>query len=527
MASYLHPGVYVEEVPGARPIEGVPTNIAAFIGYTMAGPVNKPVRITSWKEYMEKFGTLTWNRFTSWAVYTFLREGGATAYIVNAVNNGAKGAAATGDINFTATTAGAWANDFAIGIVNKDDVSFDVQILGAKSGDPTSLNQMLVNAYIKSNKSPASVLNADLFVLESYEGFTATDLISQTLADGTVVQSGIEQRINGVSLFVTVTLGDAPVIPQGGVTAMAGGSDDSNPSFTNAIGSLDPVTGFSIMALPDAAYYTQYASGAVSNSETTKGFISELLGQAAEWKRSFMAIDPPYGFDPSGVTGFKTGSGTNVGPPLNSTYGALYYPWVEFRNPITGKFVWLPPSGMMLGRYAATDNTAGVGKAPAGVEDGRLLSASGVAFDVSPVQQDELNPNGIDAIRRIMNYGICIYGARTVSLDPEWKYVNVRRLAIFIENSLYNALQWAVFEPNGPNTWARVVRDVSAFMTGLWTAGQLFGNAAAEAFFVVCDSSNNPPDQRDLGRMFIDVGFAPLKPAEFVIISLSQMVQAA
>jgi hypothetical protein len=224
-----------------------------------------------------------------------------------------------------------------------------------------------------------------------------------------------------------------------------------------------------------------------------------------------------------GVLGFKTGSGTS--PALNSTYGALYYPWIWIYNPLSGFNVPIPPSGPALGRYAYTDTNVGVWKSPAGVNDGLLLSAVQVQTTVTDADQDSLNPNGIDAIRNLLGYGNVIYGARTLAATgSEWTYISVRRLFIYVEQSLKQSLQWVVFEPNDDQTWAAVTRDITAFLTTLWQAGGLFGATAAEAFFVTCNATNNPPETRALGQMYIDIGLAPVYPAEFVVIRMTQKV---
>jgi phage tail sheath protein FI len=166
-------------------------------------------------------------------------------------------------------------------------------------------------------------------------------------------------------------------------------------------------------------------------------------------------------------------------------------------------------------------------KAPAGINEGRLRTASGVERLLTSGEQEILNPNGINAIRSYPQAGLVVWGARTMSADPEWKYVNVRRLLLFIEESIEEGTQWVVFEPNDRALWARVRRDVSAFLSVQWRAGALFGSTADEAFFVKVDDENNPPETIALGRLVIDVGVAPVKPAEFVIFRIQQITQSS
>jgi phage tail sheath protein FI len=184
-----------------------------------------------------------------------------------------------------------------------------------------------------------------------------------------------------------------------------------------------------------------------------------------------------------------------------------------------GKDIAVPPSGHVAGLYARNDNERGVHKAPAN----DVLR--GVVQVVSPVtkgEQDTLNPVGVNCIRPFTGRGIRVWGARTLSSDPAWRYINVRRLFSFVEKSIERGTQWVVFEPNDPDLWARVRRDVGAFLTGVWRSGALFGLSPDQAFFVKCDEELNPPDVRDRGQLIIEIGLAPVKPAEFVIFRLSQ-----
>jgi phage tail sheath protein FI len=220
---------------------------------------------------------------------------------------------------------------------------------------------------------------------------------------------------------------------------------------------------------------------------------------------------------------FKNGTGAFAGQQaLNSTYGALYWPWVRILDPLTGRPLDMPPSGAVIGTYAATDSRRGVHKAPAGVEDGFLNTVIGIVQVVTRGEHDLLNPQGINVIRVLPNIGIVIFGARTTSSDPEWRYVNVRRLFLFLEESIQRGTQWVVFEPNDPVLWKRIVRNISAFLRVQWQEGKLVGDKPEQAFFVKCDEETNPPESVDLGRVITLIGVAPSKPAEFVIFRIMQ-----
>jgi phage tail sheath protein FI len=204
---------------------------------------------------------------------------------------------------------------------------------------------------------------------------------------------------------------------------------------------------------------------------------------------------------------------------FDSSYAAMYYPWIQVEDPVSGKPMLMPPSGHMAGVWARNDNTRGVHKAPANEV---VQGATGLEYNTTKGEQDVLNPIGVNCIRAFPGRGIRVWGARTLSSDPAWRYINVRRLFNYVEKSIEGATQWVVFEPNDPKLWARVRRDVSAFLRVTWQEGALFGLSPEEAFFVKCDEENNPRESRDMGRLIIDIGLCPVMPAEFVIFRISQ-----
>ncbi|HST22172.1 MAG TPA: phage tail sheath C-terminal domain-containing protein, partial [Blastocatellia bacterium] len=236
----------------------------------------------------------------------------------------------------------------------------------------------------------------------------------------------------------------------------------------------------------------------------------------------FFIADSPPGKTPQQVLAYKQATGSVTGNAFTSTFAALYYPWIKISDPLSGQLIDFPPSCSVAGIYSATDVSRGVHKAPAGVVEGRMKTAAGIEREITKGEQETLNPKGIDVIRKFPDAGIVVWGARTVSTDPEWKYVNVRRLFLFIEESIDEGTQWVVFEPNDPVLWARIVRNVSAFLRIQWHEGKLVGLKEEQAFFVKCDAETNPPESVDLGRVITVIGVAPSKPAEFVIFRISQ-----
>ncbi len=224
---------------------------------------------------------------------------------------------------------------------------------------------------------------------------------------------------------------------------------------------------------------------------------------------------------PAAIKGADAGATPPVNPVRNSTYGALYFPWISVLDPIANADVFQPPSGHIAGIYSRVDTLRGVHKAPANEV---IRGSTGVELLVSKSDQDGLNPDGINVIRNF-DGNITVWGARTLA-DPgtnaEWKYVPVRRLFLFLRESIDQGTRWAVFEPNDPALWAKINRNVTAFLTNVWRSGALFGATPQEAFYVKCDAETNPPEVRDLGQVVTEIGVAVVKPAEFVIFRISQ-----
>jgi hypothetical protein len=213
--------------------------------------------------------------------------------------------------------------------------------------------------------------------------------------------------------------------------------------------------------------------------------------------------------------------------PPYSDYAAYYFPWIQVFDPATKTLqlqsdgrIFVPPSGHVAGIYARVDVRRGVFKAPANEV---VMGALGLKYTLSKAHQDGLNPQGVNCIRDL-NGNIRVWGARTIGGDAntEWRYISVRRTMLFLRESIDEGLQWAVFEPNDQSLWAKITRNVSAFLTTQWQLGMLFGSTAQEAFYVKCDAETNPPELRELGQVVTEIGVAIVRPAEFVIFRISQ-----
>lgn len=251
--------------------------------------------------------------------------------------------------------------------------------------------------------------------------------------------------------------------------------------------------------------------------ETSSGSI-RALEQYCRSRRAFLIADSdPDVTDPSAVS-----------PPASVPNAALYFPWVLCPDPNQNRPRAFPPSGFVAGIYAQTDQTRGVWKAPAGTQ-ASLKGAAGVAVALNDSQASMLNSNAVNTIRSVPGAGVLVWGARTTQgtegAASEWTYVPVRRMALFIEESLYRGLQWVVFEPNGEPLWARIRVSVEAFLQQLFAQGAFQGSTPAQAWFVKCDSTTITQNDINSGLVNIVVGFAPLKPAEFVVICI-QMIAA-
>lgn len=243
--------------------------------------------------------------------------------------------------------------------------------------------------------------------------------------------------------------------------------------------------------------------------QTSPAVQDALLSHCETRKDRFAVLDSPETI---------TGGIDKLPKPRDSKYGAYYFPWIQVYDPDKGN-IFVPPSGHIAGVYSRTDSERGVHKAPA---NEIVRGALGLKYNVSKGEQDLLNPKGINAIR-LMNGGIRIWGARTLSSDPSWRYINVRRLFIMVESSIERATQWVVFEPNDHRLWKCVQRTISSFLTLLWRNGALMGTSPEQAFYVKCDEETNPPEVIDAGQLVVEIGLAPVKPAEFVIFRIGQM----
>ncbi|MFQ5813111.1 MAG: phage tail sheath family protein [Anaerolineae bacterium] len=303
---------------------------------------------------------------------------------------------------------------------------------------------------------------------------------------------------------------DNPCTPDGSWLQLTGGDDGSPPPDDAFIGEdLGPGQRSGIQALTDI---DQISIVAVPG-KTAQAIHNALIIHCENLMDRFAVLDPPEDTDIQGVQDFR-----NL---YDTKYAALYYPWMTVRDRLVNVERNLPPSGHIIGIYARIDIERGVHKAPANEV---IRGIVGLEQIINKREQDILNPNNISVLRdfRARGRGYRVWGARCITSDPDWKYVNVRRLFIFLEESLEEGTQWVVFEPNDERLWARVRQSVTNFLTRVWRDGALMGKSPEEAFFVKCDRTTMTQDDIDIGRLIMLIGVAPVKPAEFVIIRIGQ-----
>lgn len=265
--------------------------------------------------------------------------------------------------------------------------------------------------------------------------------------------------------------------------------------------------------LDDFAEITLVAAPGVATDEVTRLLVDHV---ARPSRYRFAVLDAPKGATVAQVQAFRAA--------YDSKHAALYYPWVLAADPLGGAPIALPPSGFACAIFARTDAMRGVWKAPANEV---VTGALGLERDITTRMQEVLNPAGVNCFRALSGRGIRIWGGRTMSSDPEWKYVNVRRLMTYLESSLDKGLQWAVFEPNAPELWAKIAQAATDFLSNLWRNGGLLGAKAEEAFFVRCDRSTMTQADLDAGRLVCLIGVAVVRPAEFVIFRVGQNTAGA
>lgn len=537
MPQYTYPGVYTQELQsGVHPIAGVSTSVVAFVGWASQGPTDQAALVTGWADFQQQFGGLDPRSYLGYAVNQFFENGGQQALIVRLVSDGSGGSTAaasaavtitgltfdstaapapstvtiatggSGGLAFSASDPGSWGNDYAVQIEPDpaDYTRFNLTLLYV---DPVTHTQSAVETFpsLSLNPNDAQARYA-VNVINEQSDFLIAAMKSPAL------------NVTNVPNVPTT-----PPPPGTAMIALSGGNDGTvlNPALApgagtfeamlNASGSatgvhlLDAVPIFNLLAVP---------------AEADPSTIAELQAYCLR-RKALLLVDS----EPSDTFAKLQSGPDDLMTGVNAVNSALYFPWVnafDFAQNMTRAF---PPSGFVAGIYAATDASRGIWKAPAGVA-ASLTGQAGLTTDLNDQQIGTLNAQAINCIKNFPAYGDVIWGARTLrgsdQVGSEWKYVPIRRLALYIEASLLAGTQWVVFEPNDEQLWAQIRLNVGAFMQALFVQGAFQGVTPAQAYFVKCDAENNPQSSIDNGIVNVLVGFAPLYPAEFVSIQIQQ-----
>src|SRR4030081_3218447 len=498
MPNYLSPGVYVEEVEaGSRPIEGVGTATAAFVGLAEKGPVNAPTLVTNWSQFAQTFGGFLEGSYLAHSVYGYFLNGGGSAYIVRI---GADGHAPSAQAELPSA---------------KDKSLAGYRVLALEGGAPGNDVQVEV--------AEATQPSEDTFKLIITRGKDREEFDNVTTRKGkNNVLTAVKTASKLIQLEEIGTAGALEKVPAPGKVTLQGGGGTmparvtpdeyvGNSADRAGFAGLEAVDTVTMLSVPDLM--AAYQRGMI-DSEQVKAVQLAMIAHCELMGDRVAILDAPPGLNAQQVREWRVDKAG-----YDSKYATLYWPWVKVFDPLAGQANFVPPAGHMAGIWARSDDSRGVHKAPANEV---VRGAISLELQVTKPEHDLLNPQGINVIRAFPGRGILVRGVWTLSLDPAWRYINVRRLFNYIEGSILEGTQWTVFEPNDWRLWDAVRRNVSLFLRGTWRSGALFGETSDQAYFVKCDAENNPIEVRDAGQLVVEIGVAPVKPAEFVIFRIAQ-----
>ncbi|MFF7384791.1 phage tail sheath family protein [Streptomyces griseoluteus] len=509
MPTYLTPGVYVEEVQsGARPIEGVGTAVAAFVGFAEDGPFHEPTLVTSWDQYSRIFGGFVQGAYLPHSVYGYFANGGGSAYIVRIGGSADDSSAPAGNGD------GARREQAALAVeVGGFQIAAKPGVTGVsiEIADPEGENPPEDRFRVLVRQGEQVAESYDASTRRNVKGYLPTQARNSKLIEVTEQRGGNQTR----PAAQTIAVPDAPAAPAPSASGTVArldpaeyvGDADARTGFAG-LESVDEIT---MVAVPDLM--SAYQRGDI-DAEGLRTVQLAVISHCEQMGDRVAVLDAPPGLTAQAVRNWR-----NDEAGYDSRYATLYYPWVRVLDPAAGRNITVPPSGHVAGLWARSDTERGVHKAPANEV---IRGAVDLELRLSKGEQDLLNPIGVNCIRTFPGRGVRVWGARTLSSDPAWRYLNVRRLFNYLEESILLGTQWVVFEPNDDRLWSSIRRNVSAFLTEEWRRGALFGRTAAEAFYVKCDRDNNPQESIDQGRVVCEIGVSPVKPAEFVVFRLAQ-----
>ena len=516
--AFSYPGLYVQELPsGVRTVVGVSTSATAFIDSFARGPLDTAVLVTSFADFERQFGGLSATSEGSYAVSQFFLNGGSTAWIVRVAGVPAVAdppvppagpasvqlAPAGTSLTARAASPGTWGNA--------------VRVAPTATGSATTFNLLVqeisTTAGVASVVASESFLNLSMVPTDPQFApavVNASSQLVQLAADGTAMPTTVPVDSRG-----SVANGDWKPLANGADGAMADATaligDEATAKGLYALSRIAPAV-FNLMCLPRAA--------ALDGGSFTSVVAAAQAFCTAH--RAFLLVDPPT----AGVATEAALVAWINGANIRNANAALYVPPLSIPDPLNGfRPRTVGPSGTVAGIYARTDATRGVWKAPAGVD--ATLNGATPVLNLTDGENGALNPLGVNVLRTFPIYGGVVWGARTLvgadQMASQWKYVPVRRLALYIEESLFQGLRWVVFEPNDEPLWTQIRLNVDDFMNGLFRQGAFQGASAKDAYLVKCDATTTTQGDIDRGIVNILVGFAPLKPAEFVVLKIQQL----
>ncbi len=503
-----HPGVYIEEIPsGARTIVGVSTSVTAFVGRALRGPADEPVRITSFGDFERAFGGLWVDGTLSYAVQHYFLNGGSDALVVR-LHNGATRAsldlsvADDGVLTLEAANEGTWGNSLRATVDHEtldpgDEALFNLTVeeVDPATGEPRATEtHRNLSARPEAARFVAKVLEHDSALVRARGEVpdTRPGVTAQPVEPGTEGSDG---------------------------EALTAAQYTGSEAGKTGVFALEKADLFNLLCIPP---FTRDES---EDEDEVLAPMRQVLAAALAYckkRRAMLLVDAPPNWD--GVADLVGDESIDA---LRDENAAVFFPRVRMADPLKeNRLEEFAPSGAVAGVFARTDATRGVWKAPAGLE-ARVNGVGELAVKLTDAEQGQLNPLGINCLRSFPIAGTVVWGSRTLEgadrLASEWKYVPVRRLALFIEESLYRGTQWVVFEPNDEALWAQIRLNVGSFMHNLFRQGAFQGRSPREAYLVKCDAETTTQNDINLGIVNVLVGFAPLKPAEFVFIRLQQL----
>jgi phage tail sheath protein FI len=519
-----YPGVYIEEIPsGVRTITGVATSITAFLGRAARGPVNDPVKINSFADYQRRFGGLAADSTMSYAVQQFYLNGGSQAIIVRLTTSSASpatislaaGGSPGGTLDLEAANPGEWGNNLSVAVDHEtepqDDVTFNLTVRETVNG-----------------KNAATEIFRNVSVDPRSARFLPRVLAKSSLLIAVSTDNNGQPLVPLNAPLPTPSIGSgSPPLASPPVGQAFGRSDGGALAITEYRGDEDRREG--MFALNDADLFNLLCIPPPTRGGDTPAALWREAAAYCRDRRAILLVDPQVDWGARPETAVSNTLSALSGLPAgeDARNAALYFPLVQTPDPLRqDQLDFFAPCGMVAGIIARTDSQRGVFKAPAGI-DATLNGSSGLQVNLTDPQNGDLNQRAVNCLRTFPIFNNVVWGSRTLrgadQAADEYKYLPVRRLALFIEESLFRGTQWVVFEPNDEPLWSQIRLNVGAFMQDLFLKGAFQGRTPREAYLVKVDKETTTQIDIDRGIVNILVGFAPLKPAEFVIIQIQQL----